>query len=314
MTRIQSISHKNLWTRLDSTGAIFGVTRLQGEDLLSFRERILNSFVHKMDSSYHGMLNSLLSELGLTRTRCISFALKTGVTSADFPRRAIVKTNNRLLICSRYNDLTDYTLDWSVELREKPYLSIYELVEDINSNSDIYTATLQSTSSTYGVGSENYWKLAKAFTLVNGINRVSVNETFTSTNIYTLEEGNILNGSLLFSDATALHSEVLTSAALANTPGNYYVDYTNGQIEAVSAIDRDTIIYYTYLDEPFNLFHSPVAISDIYSEEAQRFLFDEIGQILYTGDDDKTKPGHAKKEMVDIAYELLNVAQIYWGK
>jgi len=308
-----STHQQNIWTRLDDIGSLFGVERIKGESLADYRDRLLRAFVQKMDASSVGLNNSLLSEIGYEAIRAVKFSLKSGVTSNDYPRRAILKTDNRLIICSHFTSLDDFTIDYSIELREKPYPSLYRLCTLITINSEIYDAELLDSAVVEGYGSDSYLKIAKAFTLLNGTNRKTNRYISHPTTSITLPNKNLVKGSLLFSDNTILSNEVTGPEYLLNIPGNYYVDYEKGAIVLVTFPTRSIEIYYEYLDDDFELVHSPVIASRIFTDEAKKYLFDELNKLTYDTEATNTNPGLPKTEMIELVYSLLRVSNIYWG-
>lgn len=90
---------KNVWTPLDETGTLFGVKRHNQETLENYKGRILNSFIDKTNATYEGIVNSLLNEFQYKKHRAIRITLKNGVSHLDYPNRAIIKLDNRLLLC-----------------------------------------------------------------------------------------------------------------------------------------------------------------------------------------------------------------------
>lgn len=62
----QEIHH--VWNFFDEFGLLVGINRIYGERNKEYKRRILDVFLHKPNSSYVGMINSISSELDLRKT------------------------------------------------------------------------------------------------------------------------------------------------------------------------------------------------------------------------------------------------------
>lgn len=305
----------NVWTRLDETGALYGITRRPGEDLVSLKRRILLAFVDTMNATTNGLTNSLLSQFGLDKIRVIKITLRDEVSSNDFPKRAVLKIDNQLLICKHFNSLTDYVEDYTIELRERPFITIPDIVTLINANSSLYSAELLSSDIATGYGSNDYLTIAKGFTIINMSNQGRGDETIGRSTLTKLQHQKIQRGSLMFNDTNSFNTEIYDEVYLENnTSGYYYVDYDNGTIQTVTVPSAESRVVYNFTEEPFYLYHSPVVVSSIVSIDAAKYLFDEKPSLLWTSDANKTFPTTPKQEMLDIVYELKRAARIYWGE
>lgn len=311
MLLMQPTNIKNIWTNLDDIGAIISLGRRDGESLLSFKERIMNAFTSKMNSTYEGLTNSILSGFSLEKTAAIKI---TPVDSTLYPKRQIVKTDNLLLLCKYFNSLEDYDADYSIELFEKPYITINKLVDYINTFSTIYQAELITLPVTYGPGTVNYWKMAKGFTLLNSQSIQQVTETVYASNVIQLKYDNLINGELFTLGSNALTNEVYSEDLLLNSKGNYYVNYTDGLISLGLGDSVQASIIYKRRVEPFYLYHSPIVISTLFNEANIKYLFVEELQKIYAAEIDKTTPSFAKDDLIQLMKELLAVSKLYWGE
>lgn len=66
----------NVITSADDIGAILDLARITGEDLFSYKKRILESSERLANSSYQGLINGINRELGLERNDIIEIDLK----------------------------------------------------------------------------------------------------------------------------------------------------------------------------------------------------------------------------------------------
>ncbi|MDD3412422.1 MAG: hypothetical protein PHY47_00315 [Lachnospiraceae bacterium] len=66
----------NLVTSVDDVGAITDISRITGEDLFSYKKRVLESSQRIANSSYQGLINGINRELGLERVDLIEIDLK----------------------------------------------------------------------------------------------------------------------------------------------------------------------------------------------------------------------------------------------
>jgi hypothetical protein len=271
-----------------------------------------------MNSTYHGLVNSLLSQLGLNRVRCLRFTVRPDLNKELYGTRAILKTDNSIIFCSRFANLQDYTADYSIELCERPYLTIYQVYELVKNHYDnhngLYDVELISQDyPTTGVGTEDYWKICKAFTLLNDFSQVSYTESLAASTKLVLKYQDLIPHSLQISDNIAFRTEVYDSTYLT-TPGYYFVNYDDGYIQSFSEPGNNINIRYSYHKDDMDLYHVPVNVSSLITAEAKKYLFEEIEQFLYTNlDVDSEVPGHPKKFLIDLVEELMSVSRIYWG-
>lgn len=155
----------NVITSADDAGAIIDLQRIPGEDLATYRKRVIESSERVANSSYEGLINGINRELGLDRTEVFSIDLKSklngntnnpvihvaGDTIID--ERAysgnidgvMVKAIGNKISTDRHIFNSDELVGLSFVLNSVPYLIIKNTTNEIYlKNADISGATGQT--------------------------------------------------------------------------------------------------------------------------------------------------------------------------
>lgn len=280
----------------DWQGTLLGLPRFPGERNDNYKERLLDVFVHRANSTYTGLINGITRELNLELFEPIRIDLRSGLDASWAPR--IEFKDNIVYIWRDYNtQLLDIEID-----RGNPALPEYHitgLVDAIN-NSTVFTATLLDSS--YGH--------LRADTVCNQTSSILVETQPMSASRWNyLGNPFIDRGSLVFTDTTTFMNEVSSVDDLA-TAGQYHVDYATGLITSFVAPSDDVSIRYSFLKNPFTPIASPVIIRAIHSPEFQRVMFNQVP----SGDlGTDLSNGTATIKGAAIINELMSVVPMYWG-
>ena len=74
-------------TALDEHGSLLDVSRIAGEDLISYSERLFDAYANRSSSTYTGLLNGINRELDIDREDTIEIRIKSlglGDTTSPF--------------------------------------------------------------------------------------------------------------------------------------------------------------------------------------------------------------------------------------
>ena len=153
----------NVITSPDDIGAILDISRITGEDLYSYKKRILESSERLANSSYEGLINGINRELGLERVKVINLDTKkilqgridnpaidiTLDTLTDI--RMWAGTIDGVLITAIGNKFTVDTPTWVIDELVGLSLDIDGTLYDIQSNTEDVITFDGDVSSTAGL-------------------------------------------------------------------------------------------------------------------------------------------------------------------
>lgn len=295
---IGSLQARNAFNQFDEFGLLLGLPRIRGEKNWSYRRRLFDTFVHRANSSYRGLIFGVTRELGLTLTQPLQINPRRSISTGEFfAPDPYIKFDGACLYL--YSDYANNVLDHKIDRYEPGgnYEHLGRLVEFINTTTH-FEASLLSGANPY----------MKTMTILNQSNRVQVDiEDLLVTTKNKLENRRIVPSSVLLNDLNAFRFRVNTLAEVT-TPGRYHIDYFNGIVTSYTEPSGDAIIRYHYFEYPFKPWVSPVILHDINSENFRVKLFQQILQ-----DDGTYTHGLPTEIGVDIINELLTVRPMYWG-
>lgn len=133
-------------TPLDEQGSLLDVTRIAGEDLVSYAERLFDAYANRASSTYQGLLNGINRELDLERRDLMTVNIRAlGFGSLTDP--SITFTNTTITNNTSYTDtidgvnitatgstLTDTNQSWTPGylrgLKLKILSDVYEIIDN----------------------------------------------------------------------------------------------------------------------------------------------------------------------------------------
>lgn len=290
---------QSVFNELDEIGLLVGQPRLVGERNAAYKQRIARVFSERANSTYQGLINSITRGLGLSLYDAIEI---TAIESGGL----FVATNPAVVISEAfvylYEDVQDPVggLDRKIDRFDKlgTASTITDLVDRIN-ESPYFSATILTGVDPY----------SRSMTILNQKSHVQVtSELVPSSNRFSLENKNIINGTLFFSDRVRFEAEV-ASEGLVNAPGKYFVDYKKGIVQVFDAAVPNTTARYEYLQVPMTCKASPVIIHDMQSQDFKVKMFQQI-----LADDGSFVHGLSTPLGADLINELLSVFPGYWGE
>jgi len=251
-----------VYNEFDKQGLLLGLKRLEEERNPEYKQRLLDIFINRAGSSYHGLINGITRELGLSisNTMTVEPVLSgSGVPVLTFPAITFEETK-----CTLYSDygegivlleLDRYDLDggaWTIE----------ELVDQINGTS-YFTATLFS-----GVNEQD-----RSMTIFNqtSVPLITSEDISGRGALVKLENENLVAGTVSVS-STSLSERVYIETDLRHS-GQYYVNLEDGIILTTSVPDSGSVVRYQYRNDEFIVRASPVIIHNLQSDDFKRKLF-----------------------------------------
>ena len=283
----EDIAEHSVFNELDRHGLLLNLPRLKGEKNAEYKQRLLDVFVHKANSSYMGLIHGMTRELGLKIRQ--EFVI-TPVDTATNPYAAIVFKDTRCCIYQDYYNSPTLEIDrWSLdgggytllELKEKiAGTGLFAVADTQDIDLSQRSMTIFDQSSVKQVAREN---LSGKSNIIN------------------------LNNSGLFRDKEYVFSTTLkkklpsdnTDALKAN---EYRIDYSSGKIECGKAPESGSGIRYEYRDDIFKVSSSTVIIANLQEQEFKKFMFRQIAQ-----SDGSHVNGHPTEFGTDIINELISL-------
>ena len=194
-------------------------------------------------------------------------------------------------------------MDLEIELYDSTRVgsakTLSDVVDAVNTSTH-FTATLLDAPKGY----------EPSITLIHQDSNVEVyNETVQSSNIFHLDNVNIIPGTISFSEIGAFYTRLETYDLSTMSSGEYYIDYDSGKIVVKSVPSGTGTVSYKYRDIPMSLKASPVIIKNVNDDVFQNRLYDQ-----FLAPDGSEYGGLPTSENVDILQEVMSKKGLYWGK
>lgn len=298
MTKIQLIpTSYNVFNEFDRIGILLGLSRLENEDNISYKQRLLDVFVNRANSTYRGLINGITRELGLSLTevmRIIPVTDSNGNPLVAMP--AIVFENTK---CYIYNDYAENDILLTIDRFEQDEgaWTINDLITTIN-NTGIYTATLLDTDK----------GTARSMSIFNqsSIDTIEAEDISGTGGKCFLENINLISGTVAVTSPNLRRR--VSSVNNLNINGDYYIDLPAGIIYILGQAAAGSTIRYQYRNDDFTVLSSPVIIHNLQNTDFQTKMFEQV-----LDDDGTTVNGKPTPLGVDLINELLSVYPVGYG-
>ena len=299
MATYTNITKHPVFNELDKIGLSLGLQRLSGEKNADYKQRLLDVFVNKAISSYMGLIDGITRKMGLERTK--EFTIRPKDKTAN-PNAVISFKDIRCCIYPDYYGTPETFKEidrWALKV-DGGYT-----IQDLKDAIESYT---NSNSPYFEVILEEDTDLSKRSMCLYEQKSVKVSE-----NISIAGQGKTvtLPNTNIFKDSEYLHSQILkTKLASDDTTllkdfkeDEYRIDYASGTLECGSAPESLAYIQYTYSDDEFEVYSTPVILNTIQSEQFKKLMFEQILQ----NDGVSYENGSPTIFGADIINELLSV-------
>ena len=285
---------------LDHLGQLVDLARLDGEKFKNYKHRVLDTYVHRASATYRGLVNGITRELGLLQYDAMTIETKN---ASDGPPEAprIVVDNTEVILYNKWKGPNDYEIDKTINIYNRSgddYNAYYyeDLISEINSSS-YFQATL-------GVNIDPHTRSNTL--LVQSSDLYISAEDVPSATSFKLENGNIIENTIFFSETSAFRNLKDTEVEVVS-PGDYYINYDTGRV-VVKTLPTGGFVRYITRRIPFVLEASPIFLVDFKNEKYRNEVFKQVpglgGQYFL---------GIPKPEAVDIINELFSIKGMYWG-
>lgn len=288
---------KNIFNEYDEMGLVAGEARLIGEKNASYKKRLFRVFSERANSTYRGLVNGITRGLGFEFYKAIQINFDETGGAFDAPNPAVVINEAFVYL---YSDVDAGTIDKKIDRFDKTGTAwnLTNLVAEINA-STYFTASVSSGADAY----------SQSMCILNQKSHTQiVDEVVPESKNFSLENKNVIKGSLFFSDRVRFATEVLSEGAV-NASGKYFVDYKKGVVFTFGGSVPGTRARYEYVQAPMTCIASPVIIHNMQDQDFKVKMFEQV-----LADDNTFVNGLPTPLGADLINELLTVFPGYWGK
>jgi hypothetical protein len=278
MSTYSSSSKRQLATWLDNAGQLLNLPRLEGEDLFSYKGRLIDHVRNKGNTSVEGLGKSLARVVGLERTHILTLT------------PAVDNLKPYIEVTSKYIRLfKNGTLDLEI---------------------DIYASTLEVAALQIDTASTGFTVsyLDEDFTSVSCKKIMYGHNKKAKQHTLNLSKANILPDGYLDSCSLTSEAHVRSKASLAAVvkTGDFYIDYEDGLV--YTGTEATGYASYVYYEVPFKLFYSPVTFFPLNDQDINEVIKDPV----LTSDGLSYEILNSKGS--SFVNELLAKAPIHWGR
>jgi hypothetical protein len=284
-----------VFNEFDEKGLLLGLPRLSEERNASYKDRLLDVFVHRPSSSAPGLLSAITRGLGLSFFDFVTVAQATDINGVPLYPRSSIQFNGNL--CQIYSDTdpANLTLELEIDRLDPLYRWDEALLAAINSTTSMVAgsslySTPQKAMEIFNQSSCHY---AEPYSIAFGANKIS------------LKHRNILPSTIVV-NSNNLRKRVYTEGDM-KVAGDYYINEVSGTLSCIEVPANFSTIYYAYVDSVFTCKASPVIINNLQQEPFYSSLFiteeDELGKHHTV----------LSARGIETITELYTVAPVYWG-
>lgn len=286
-----------VFNEFDRQGLILGLNRLKSEKNAAYKQRLLDVFVNRADSTYRGLLNGITRELGLKIAATLQVKAKLDVNSNTLLPYPAVKFKDTK--CIVYSDVSTDTVlatfdRWEVN---GGYYTIQELADGIR-NTGYFDVTIPAGVDVH----------ARSMTLFNQSSATLVDSEHLD---FAHSRVKLVNDNLIPTTVSLTSPNLLQRVSLLSSlrdSGQYFIDYQTGLVITRDAPSPGSVIRYESLSFDYMFQSSPVIISNLQSEDFKTKMFAQVaGDFINYTNSMPTDLG------ADIINELLTVFATAYG-
>jgi hypothetical protein len=290
-----------IWNEFDKLGLLLGLSRLPDEKNAEYKQRLLDVFVHRSDSTYQGLINGITRELGFSLYEAMTIKpIIKGDGSALAPNPGIVFKDTKCYIYLNVDETEEdpsFTFDRFDHSGDSfTYRELIQNIEDTGYfNIELIDGVNENTRS-MSIFNQKSIKLISAESINKG------------GSIISLENDNLIPESFnLISSNLTERVTVQEELILSN---QYYVDFAAGVVYTTQVPSSDSRVRYKCRNDDFSVMASPVILLNLQSSDIQTKMFEQVAAI--DGSDDIN--GAPTAFGADLINELLSISGIAWGE
>ena len=297
----EPVTH-NVIGPLDQLGQLVDLARLDGESFKNYKHRVLDTYVHRANATYQGLINGITRELGLLQFDALTIDVKNG--SGGLPESPrIVVASTEVILYNKWSGEDDYEIDKTINIYNRSgntYNGFFmeDLVSEINS-STYFSATI-------GVNVDA--KTHSITLLQQSSDRNIPVESVPSATNFKLEYGDITEESIFFDEVNVFRNLKAAEVDVVSA-GDYYVNFSTGRVVVKTLPSGSGAVRYISRRMPYVVEASPISVIDFKDEKFRKEVFHTV--ILPDG---TTLNGIPTPEAIDIINQLFSIKGMYWGE
>lgn len=287
----------HVFNELDKQGILLDLPRLEEERNHEYKQRLMDVFVHRSDSTHMGLIHGITRRLGLKIINCMRIVpVLDGSGVPVLPMPAVVFKETK---CYLYSDYRTKTLLTTIDRweRSEDAWDLLGLMNKIN-NTACFVATILDDA----VDGDRSMTIFDQ----SSIRIVEREEIGGKGSRIVLDYGNLISGSVTVSSPN-LTRRVQLEEDLVHS-GDYLVDMENGIIFSTAAPISGSAVRYMSRNDEFIVQSSPVILHNLQSDDFKTKMFEQVQS------DDGMVNGRPNALGADIINELLSVYATNWGK
>ena len=324
---------------IDAHGTFFDLQRLPGEANASYFKRLQSVIPLRAGPDHHGLVHGITRELGLEEKIGLKISPVSVFGRWLAPAPHVEITATQIILYSYYESDTNNVVDTTIEIFDHGDGYLLEDVVSQIQSSQYFVAELGSQMT--GKEKSNGLFPGSAATVVS-------KEFVPSTTFFALQHGDIIPGTLFFSEKSIFAKEVSTVMAtalatadpnrtiydhdfsggtysidptaqgwtlswavseLVTNQGEYFVDYESGNVSVETTASGRGTCRYIYRQYPWYVRWSPVAVYSLRDTDYREKVFEDEKML-----DNSTQKGLPSSEGVEVYTQIFEKSPCLWGK
>lgn len=284
----------SVFNELDQFGILLGLLRLEGEDNIQYKQRLMDVMVHRAGSSYLGLIYGITRELGLSLSDAVTITPVldgNDIPLVTFP--AVVFQDTKCILYENY--ITEEVL-LEIDRFEKldGAYSLTTLVDTINATG-MYTATLNGSPYMRSMCIWNQSSIGEV-----------LSESISNSGLQIrLNQVNLIPGTIVVQSPNLT---IRKSSSVNLQSGEYFVEEDSGTIYSAQVPSPGSLVRYKYRIDDFIAKASPVIIHNLQSADFKTKMFETV-----LDSDGNEQLGLPTALGANIINELLSVYPSNWG-
>lgn len=288
-----------VFNAFDEHGVLLNLKRIAGESNASYKQRLLDVFVHRASAAYKGLLNGITRELGLSYYDAMVVECDTDGSGNYLLANPSVTFEGASCILYSNADPNNEVIYQEIDINDPSELSYWlgGLISTINATG-YFTASLAPEA--------DPWSRSMCIYDQSLTGNVVSESLVSSSNRIKLTFDNLITGTVSVSSSN-LTDRVSSQSAVVKS-GQYYIDLEHGILYTLDTPSTNSYIRYLYRTEPKTFEASPVIIGHLQRGTFREKLFERL-----TDEYGEEYDSIVSVFGLDVINELFSRVNLYWG-